>query len=93
MWYIEEFNKRFTGFADHLSDLSTYIQHKEFFLNKQLKILSEQYRDKHLQAWRADAAKDDLDQPRTTGVQRESKYLATSTIYYKNLNTMPEQII
>lgn len=46
MWYVEEFDKRFTGFVEHLSDLSTYIQRKEFFFNKQLKVLTEQYQDK-----------------------------------------------
>lgn len=34
MWYIDEFDKRFTGFVEHLSDLSTYMQRKEFFFNK-----------------------------------------------------------
>ena len=41
MWYIEEFDKRFSGFVEHLSDLTTYMQRKEFFYNKNLKIMQD----------------------------------------------------
>lgn len=44
MWYIDEFDRRFTGFLDHLADLATYIQRKEFFFNKHIRMIGEQFR-------------------------------------------------